>query len=56
MDEILKRKSVLLTSINFYKKSLIDEIAERDLSDEKMKNASTLGIELPEFTGYNSPT
>ena len=56
MDEILKQKSVLLTSINFYKKSLTDEIAERDLSDEKMKNSTTLGIDLPPFKGYDSPT
>ena len=54
MDELLKRKTVLQTSICFYKKSLDDEVTERDLSDDKMKNASLLGIDLPIFKGYDS--
>ena len=31
------------------------ELNIRDLSEEKMKNASLLGIQLPKFKGYNSP-
>ena len=54
MNELLKRKSNLQTSISFYKKSLDDEVSERDLSEDKMKNASLLGIDLPTFKGYDS--
>ena len=31
------------------------EVLKRDLSDEKIKNASLLGIKLSKFKGYQSP-
>ena len=31
------------------------EMTKRDLSFEKLKNASILNMELPKFTGYSSP-
>ena len=35
------------------KVALEKELTIRDLSEEKMKNASILGIQLPKFKGYN---
>ena len=54
VDELLRRKNTLQTSISFYKRSLDDEITERDLSEDKMKNSSNLGLDLPHFMGYES--
>ena len=48
------RKEKLKTSIDLYKISLENEIQVRDLSEEKIKNASILGIKLPKFEGYDS--
>ena len=48
------RKEKLKTSIDLYKISLENEIQVRDLSEEKLKNASILGIKLPKFKGYDS--
>ena len=39
VDELLRRKNTLQMSISFYKRSLDDEITERDLSEDKMKNS-----------------
>ena len=47
-----KRK--LKNSIDSHKNILEKEIATRDLSEEKLKNASLLGINLPKFKGYES--
>ena len=51
---ISKRKEKLKTFIDSFKMSLEKEINDRDLSEDKIKNASILGIKLPKFKGYNS--
>ena len=40
--------------MNWFKKNLEIEISKRDLSEEKVKNASILGITIPKFRGYDS--
>ena len=47
-DELKKIKEAYLRNVNI-------EMTKRDLSFEKLKNASILNIELPKFRGYNSP-
>ena len=37
-----------------YQSELEKEISNRDLSANKLRNASLLNIELPRFKGYNS--
>ena len=54
LSAIHARKEKLKTSIDLYKISLENEIQVRDLSEEKIKNASILGIKLPKFKGYDS--
>ena len=51
---ISKRKEKLKTLIDLFKMSLEKEIKDRDLSKEKIKNPSILGIKLPRFEGYGS--
>ena len=51
--DIAKKKCLALRLS--YKKGLEEEVKTRDLSEEKMKNASILGIKLPKFKGYDSP-
>ena len=51
---ISKRKEKLKTLIDLFKMSLEKEIKDRDLSKEKIKNPSILGIKLPRFKGYGS--
>ena len=51
---ISKRKEKLKTLIDLYKMSLEKEISDRDLSEDKIKNPSILGIKLPKFKGYDS--
>ena len=46
-DELKVEKSTYQDMVNA-------EISKRDLSEEKMKNASILGIGLPKFKGYHS--
>ena len=54
LSAIDARNEKLKTSIDLYKISLENEIQVRDLSEEKIKNASILGIKLPTFKGYDS--
>ena len=51
---ISKRKEKLKTLIDLFKMPLEKEIKDRDLSKEKIKNPSILGIKLPRFKGYDS--
>ena len=51
---ISKRNEKLKTLIDLFKMSLEKEIKDRDLSKEKIKNPSILGIKLPRFKGYGS--
>ena len=53
--QISKIKDDLCRSVKAYKKDVEHEISKRDISEEKIKNASTLGIKLPKFKGYHSP-
>ena len=46
-DELKKIKETYLSNLNI-------EMTKRDLSFEKLKNASILNIELPKFRGYSS--
>ena len=52
--KVNERKRKLKNSIDSHKNILEKEIATRDLSEEKLKNASLLGINLPKFKGYES--
>ena len=52
--EAAKRKQRLKVSMDMFRKKLEYEIEKRDLTEEKMKNASILGIKLPKFKGYES--
>ncbi|MDP7406234.1 MAG: hypothetical protein QF495_05675, partial [SAR324 cluster bacterium] len=54
LPDLIERKKELKGSIEIYKTTLRDEITERDLSVEKLKNASSVGIKLPVFKGYES--
>ena len=40
---------------NSYQEKLLSEVKNRDLTEEKLKNASILGIKIPKFKGYDSP-
>ena len=54
LPDLTVRKNQLKGSIEIYKTTLRDEITERDLSVEKLKNAASVGIKLPVFKGYES--
>ena len=54
MITIRNRKTNLKASMNLFKINLGKEVTDRDLSEEKIKNASILGLKLPKFKGYNS--
>ena len=49
-----KKKSNLKNLMHLYLANLDKEIIAHDLSEEKLKNASILKLELPKFEGYNS--
>ena len=49
MITISKRKTNLKASMNLFKINLGKEVTDRDLSEEKIKNASILGLKLPKF-------
>ena len=51
---VTNRKNNLLENLNDLKGSIDREISERGISEEKVKNASVLGLELPKFGGYKS--
>ncbi len=51
---VTDRKKNLMENLNDLKDSLNREINSRGISEEKVKNASLLGIELPKFGGYKS--
>ena len=54
MADLADSKSDLKNSLDVFKSRLEQEICTRDLSEEKIKNASLVGIKLPKFKGYNS--
>ena len=47
LKKINNRKGNVKDSMNLLKVALENELTIRDLSEEKMKNASLLGIQLP---------
>ena len=51
---VTNRKKNLMENLSDLKDSLNREINSRGISEEKVKNASLLGIELPKFGGYKS--
>ena len=56
-EKVLKievKRDSMTTSKKEYFKSVKDEIRERDISEEKLKNALSLNFELPKFSGYDS--
>ena len=55
IDQVRNAKEKLKKLKNSYQENLSKEVRNRDLTEEKMKNASVLGIKLPKFKGYNSP-
>ena len=54
LENVSKRKNNLKGSLTSFKTNLETEIVARDLSEEKLKNASLLRIKLPIFKGYES--
>ena len=58
-DQILNQCNTAMEKLKslriLYKQNLDVEMKKRDLSEEKMRNASILGIKLPKFKGYESP-
>ena len=54
MDSTSSLKIDVQVSLDDFKEKLQDEITARDLSKEKIKNASLLGIKLAKFKGYDS--
>ena len=48
------RKENLKDSLELHQAKVAREILERDISEEKVKNASLLGIKLPKFSDYKS--
>ena len=57
-DEVLHKASTGKNKLKLlkdaYEKDLVNELKRRDLSAEKVKNASFLKIEVPKFHGYGS--
>ena len=54
LDELGKHRDTLKSALETFKINLDQEIVDRDLSEEKIKNASLLGIKIPKFSGYQS--
>ena len=52
--EINEKVDKLLVAIEFFKSDLASAIVTRDISPEKLKNASLLGIKLDPYKGYES--
>ena len=52
---VTKEKDDLKICLEGYKLDLCQEISNRDLTEEKVKNANVLGVQLQKFKGY-SPT
>ena len=53
-DVVRNRKQNLLENISDLRDSLNREVERRGITEEKVKNASSIGIELPKFSGYKS--
>ena len=56
LEKPIDDKNKALKARNDFAKSLHSIFTERDISEEKLKNASGLKIELPKFKGYESKT
>ena len=54
LRQVSERKSDLKSLLESFKSNLETELLARDLTEEKLKNASALGIHIPKFKGYDS--
>ena len=54
LEGVTRRKQNLQITLDGLRDQVSREILCRDISDEKVKNASLLGIKLPKFEGYKS--
>ena len=54
LEEIFERKKALRSSMELFKIAIGNEVLVRDVTEEKLKNASLLGIKLSKFQGYDS--
>lgn len=54
LADVQDQRELLKKDKNAYKEKLSNEIKKRDITEEKMKNASVLGIKLSKFKGYDS--
>ena len=54
MPQVMRRKENLKDSLDEHRDFILREVTTRDISEEKIKNASLLGIELPKFSDYSS--
>lgn len=52
--EVSQKVEKLASSVDYYKNELETAVITRDISQEKLKNASQLGIKLEPFKGYES--
>ena len=55
LEEIDNLVASTLSEKNIYVKSVREEVETRDLSEEKIRNALGLKVEIPRFCGYDSP-
>ena len=54
LENAKKKRDKLAVKRKHFLKNLQETVIERDISLDKMKNASGLKIELPKFSGYDS--
>ena len=54
LDVATSRKTQIITKKNSFFKNLQAIVSSRDVTPDKLKNAASLKIELPKFSGYDS--
>ena len=56
MEELIELRTQTAGDVTRFSNDLEKLISERDISEEKLKSALTLKIELSKFSGYDSET
>ena len=55
LDRHSKEEKACRKSLDLYRNSLRDQIAERNVSKERLSSSASLNIELSKFSGFDSP-
>ena len=55
LDKHSKEEKTCRKSLDLYRNSLRDQIAERNVSKERLSSSASLKIELSKFSGFDSP-